>query len=157
MQRGAHFTLIVNFLNLIKIQALHTLWFSFKFWIIAICLWGILIKKPLTRSYLFSELLLSPCRFLPVLDVTLTGDLRCSLSRDMFSLTGDVGAFTGDVNFLCLLWDWWELCLPFLLFAVRKCTLLSWKRLYSSSDEDHLKISENHKKGKKYLSSTWFS
>ena len=51
---GGHFTLIVNFLNLIKIHALHTLWLSFKFWIIAICLWGILIKNLLTWPYLFS-------------------------------------------------------------------------------------------------------
>ena len=56
---------------------------------------------------------LSPCRFLPVLDVTftgdwssltgewgnsLTGDLHCSLNGDMFSLAGDVGPFSGDVR-----------------------------------------------------------
>ena len=61
-----------------------------------------------------------PWRFLPALDViltgewssltgdrgdSLTGDLRCSLTGDMFSLTGDVGLFTGDVDFLCFLWD----------------------------------------------------
>ena len=126
MKRGDHFTLIVNFLNLIKIQALHTLWLSSKFWTIAICLWGILIKNLLTWPDLFSffESLLSPCRFVPVLDValngdwssltgkrdnSLTGDLRCSLTEDMFSLTGDVGPFTGNVNVLCFLWDWWEL------------------------------------------------
>ena len=135
-----HFTLIVNFFNLIKIQALHTLLLSFKFWIIAICLWGIQIKKPphLTLSfYLFPESLLSPCCFLPVLDATVTGhwssltgdmdnsltvDSHCSLTEKMLALTGDVGLFTGDVNVLCLLWDWWELHLSFLLFIVRKCT-----------------------------------
>ena len=146
MQRGGHFILIVNFLNLIKIQALHTLWL-FQILNHSLCLWGILIKSLLTWPDLFSESLLSPCRFLPVLDVILTGDwssftgerdnsfngdLHCSLTGDMFSLTGDEGPFTGDVNFFCFLWDWWELYLPFLMFVVRKCTLLSWKWLYSS-------------------------
>ena len=122
--------------------------------------------------FLFSESLLSTYRFWPVLDVTLTGDwssltgerdnsltgdLRCSLTGDMFSLTGDVGPFIGDVNFLCFLWDWWELYLPFLLFIIRKSTLLSWRWLYSSSKKIHMKMSENHKKGNKYLSSIWFS
>ena len=149
-----NFTLIVNFLNLnflnFKIQARHNLWLSFKFWLIAICLWGILIKNLLTWPYLFSESLLLPC-FLPVSDVTLIGDwfsltedrdnslsgyLCCSLAGDTFSLTGVVGLFIGDVTFLCFLWDWWELYLPFLLFVARKCTLLSWKWLYSSSDGD---------------------
>ena len=56
MQSGGHFTLFVNFLSLIKIEALHFLWLSFKFWIIAICLWDILIKNLLTWPYLFSFL-----------------------------------------------------------------------------------------------------
>ena len=125
---------------------------SFKFWILAICLCGILIKN-LTWRYLFSFFLviILALSFLTCFRCALTGDwssftgnkdnpltgnLRCSFTEDMFFLIGDVGRFTGDVKVLYLWWDWWELYLPFLMFVVRKCPFLSRKWLYSSSDED---------------------
>ena len=98
--------------GLIKIQALHTLWLSFKFWIIAICLWGILIKNLLTWPYLFlfSWSLLSPCRFLPVLNVFLTGEWS-SLTRDRDN---------------SLIWGFTVLPHWGYVFSHRRCRSLHW-------------------------------
>ena len=142
MQRGSisHWLSIFCTLSKFKLCTLCDSPSNFESWP-SVCEAYCLKPSSLGRIFfLFSESLLSSWRFSPVLDViltedwssltgergnSLTGDLRCSLTGDMFSLTGDVGPFTGDVNFLCFLWDWWELHLPFLLFVVRKCTLLS--------------------------------
>ena len=112
MQRGPQFTLIANFWTLSKFKL------SFKFWIIVICLWGILIKNLALSSLLsFFWVITLTLSFLPVLDVTftgdwssltgdrddyLTGDLHCPFIGDAFSLTRDVGPFTMDVTFLFL-------------------------------------------------------
>ena len=168
MQREAHFTLIVNILNLIKIQALHTLKLSLKFWIKSICLWGILIKNlliwpspvsfppvhysQLVVSYLFL-MLLSLEIGLPSLVIR----IRCSFIGYIFPVTGYVGSSTGYVDILCFLWDWWELYLPFLLFVVRKYLFCHENDCVLHLMKIHQMICENHKKGKKYLTSFWVS
>ena len=96
-------------------------------------------------DFFFSWSLHSLWRFLPVLVATLTGDcslltgdkdnchivgLCCSLTEDMFSRTGDVGSFAGDVKFWCFLWKWWEMYLTFLLFTIvmKMVIFLIWWR-----------------------------
>lgn len=82
----------------------------------------------------FSWSLLSPCRFLPVLVVTLTGDWSSLLGIGIIPLLGIYTVPLLGMCFLslgcwllCLLSDWQEFYTPFLLFVVRKCCFFAMK------------------------------